>query len=294
MSTSPTQQVEEPQEAVTSQDGLPEGWATLPLGALISPSKDKIEPSDCPGTPYLSLEHVESRTNRIAGNGYATDVKSTKWLFHAGDVIYGKLRPYLNKVAIPNFDGICSTDFLVFKNGYGIANHMLLWFLSLPKVVEYANHHSSGIELPRVNFNALAQLDFLLPPLAEQHRIVAKVKELLARVNAARDHLAKAPKILKAFRQSVLAAACSGRLTQEWREQHPEVASSDMFLEELNRAVDRRGRPAESESLTDPSELGEIPSTWQWVPLRSVTKRIGDVDHKMPKRVEEGLPYVST
>ncbi|HEY1684394.1 MAG TPA: restriction endonuclease subunit S [Tepidisphaeraceae bacterium] len=69
--------------------------------------------------------------------------------------------------------------------------------------------------LPR---EALIAANFLLPPLAEQKRIVAKVEELLARVNAARQRLAKAVPILKRFRQSVLAAACSGQLTTHWRE----------------------------------------------------------------------------
>ncbi|MBI4567673.1 MAG: restriction endonuclease subunit S [Planctomycetes bacterium] len=63
----------------------------------------------------------------------------------------------------------------------------------------------------------LAQCDVPLPPLAEQKRIVAKLEALLARVNAARDRIARVPAILKRFRRSVLAAACSGRLTEDWR-----------------------------------------------------------------------------
>ena len=64
----------------------------------------------------------------------------------------------------------------------------------------------------------MQQLAIPLPPLPEQHRIVSKVDELLAGVNAARERLAKVPGILKQFRQSVLAAACSGRLTADWRD----------------------------------------------------------------------------
>ena len=60
-----------------------------------------------------------------------------------------------------------------------------------------------------------------LPPLAEQRRIVAQVEALLARVQAARERLAKVPALLKRFRQSVLAAACSGQLTEDWREDEP-------------------------------------------------------------------------
>src|SRR5438128_384123 len=91
---------------------LPEGWLNLRLGDVIEPSKDKIEPSKRPSALYLSLEHIQPETTRIIGKGSAGDVTSTKSVFRAGDVLYGKLRPYLNKVALPDFDGICSTDIL--------------------------------------------------------------------------------------------------------------------------------------------------------------------------------------
>src|SRR5437764_12385689 len=75
-----------------------------------------------------------------------------------------------------------------------------------------------------------------LPPLTEQQRIVAKVQALLARVNAARQRLAKMPAILKRFRQSVLAAACSGRLTVDWRETNADAASGVHLVDAIRRA----------------------------------------------------------
>jgi type I restriction enzyme, S subunit len=77
------------------------------------------------------------------------------------------------------------------------------------------NNHVSQASVSRF---VLLSTSILLPPLAEQKRIVAKVEELLARVNAARERLARVPAILKRFRQAVLSAACSGRLTADWRE----------------------------------------------------------------------------
>jgi len=105
--------------------------------------------------------------------------------------------------------------------------------MSTRYVVEYANHHSAGVQLPRVSFDKLADLEFALPPLAEQKRIVAKVEELLAAVNVARERLARVPAILKRFRQAVLGAACSGRLTEDWRERTQPAESA----EDLLRAV---------------------------------------------------------
>ena len=76
-----------------------------------------------------------------------------------------------------------------------------------------------GATRPRVTTKQLRQLEILLPPLAEQKRIVATVDALLAQVAAARHRLVRVREILKRFRQSVLAAACSGRLTGEWRQE---------------------------------------------------------------------------
>ncbi len=206
---------------------LVEGWASIRLGEVVSPSKEKVEPRERADSPYLGLEHIESGTATIIGRGQGSDVTSTKTVFRPGDLLYGKLRPYLNKVCIPDFEGICSTDILVFAKSPLIQSPFLLRFLMLPEIVEFANHNSSGIQLPRMSFDKLAGLAFPLPPLAEQQRIVAKVEALLARVNGAGQRLAKVPAILKRFRQSVLAAACSGRLTADWREEQGVLDEAD-------------------------------------------------------------------
>jgi type I restriction enzyme S subunit len=215
-------------------NGLPEGWLCTQFGNVVWPSKNKIEPHQKPEARYLGLEHIEAYTSKILGGGRASEVKSTKSVFKAGDVLYGKLRPYLNKVAAPDFDGVCSTDFIVFDQKICLNNRFLLWFLLQREVVEYANHNSTGVELPRISYGKLASLDFLLPPLAEQHRIVARIEKCLTRVNSARNHLSQIPAILKRFRQAVLVAACSGRLTEDWRTVNGVVDSyREFILEEI-------------------------------------------------------------
>lgn len=224
---------------IASEFELPEGWIPTKLGDLISPSKEKVDPSQCPNASYLGLEHVESHTGRIFGHGRACEAKSTKTLFRAGDVIYGKLRPYLNKVCIPDFDGVCSTDFLVFPAREELESRILMRFLLRPEVVEFASRHSTGVQLPRVNFGVLAELEFPLPPLAEQKRIVASVEQLLAHVNSAQEHLGCVPTLLKGFRHSVLAAACSGYLTADWREANLSDSAEEALARSATR-VDRR------------------------------------------------------
>jgi len=227
---------------------VPEGWAYKKLGEIVSPSKEKIEPTADSNIPYIGLEHIESNTSKITGHGIASEARSTKTVFHSGDVLYGKLRPYLNKVTIPDFDGVCSTDILVFNQNQIIDSRYLMRFLSTREVVEYANLKSKGISLPRVNFESLAEIPIPLPSFADQQRIVARVEALLTHVNAARERLSRVPLIMKRFRQAVLAAACSGRLTEGWREDHrKEIEFSNNSIEHV--------------------ELYEIPMQWKWVLL---------------------------
>jgi type I restriction enzyme S subunit len=202
-------------------------------------------------------------------------VNSTKAVFRAGDVLYGKLRPYLNKVAIPQFAGICSTDILVFAQRPHIDSRFLMHFLSRREVVEFASHHSTGVQLPRIGFGTLGSVEVPLPPLAEQRRIVAAIERVSCRVNAARVRLGRVPSTLKRFRQAVLAAACSGRLTADWRQQRsPKESAEKMRSRLLER---RRARLAVSgirrcePVAADADYLENIPEGWAVFSMEELT-----------------------
>lgn len=167
-------------------------------------------------------------------------------------LFYGRLRPYLNKVCMPDFDGICSTDILVFPRAEAVDNRLLMRFLATPTVVDYATHHSAGVQLPRVSFEKLAELEFPLAPLTEQKRIAAMVDDLLLGVSASREQLARVSAILKRLRHSVLAAACSGRLTKGWRQSGVPVS--------VAASQGRRAAPEAIEGRFD------LPETWTWLP----------------------------
>jgi type I restriction enzyme S subunit len=119
---------------------------------------------------------------------------------------------------------------------------------------EFCQHWVNQSTLPK---DALLAMPIPLPPLAEQKRIVAKVDQIFTRVNAARDRLAKAPAILKRFRQSVLAAACSGRLTADWRERNATDNGANQILGEIQKL--RRHKPP---AVRD--DLPQIPESWVW------------------------------
>lgn len=152
---------------MTDADDLPDGWAVATLKDVAENSKAKAGPGEQDEALYLGLEHIEAGTSRILGRGVGSDVKSVKNTFQAGEILYGKLRPYLNKVCRPDFDGICSTDILVLKPKTCFDPAFLHRLLTTQAVVEYAVANSNGINLPRTSYDALCQFEFALPPLAE-------------------------------------------------------------------------------------------------------------------------------
>jgi type I restriction enzyme S subunit len=274
-----------------SFDDLPEGWECKKLGEIISPSKEKIEPTADSTLPYIGLEHIESNTSKIIGQAIASEAKSTKTVFHSGDVLYGKLRPYLNKVAIPDFDGVCSTDILVFNQNPIIDSRYLMRYLTTGDVVEYANRKSKGISLPRVSFESLSEIRIPLPPLAEQQRIIARIEALLTHINAARDRLSRVPLIMKRFRQAVLAAACSGRLTEGWREENPDVEPATVLLEKISVKREKKiiAHLKNVEPLND--ELSDLSENWTWTQLGFITESMKNGVYKTPDFYkDDGFP----
>jgi len=114
-------------------------------------------------------------------------------------------------------------------------------------------------------------IPFPLPPLPEQRRIVAKIEELFARLDAGVSALEKARAQLKRYRQSVLKAAVEGRLTEEWRRGHPDVEPSSVLLERIEREREKsgRGRGKKLRPL-DASGLPELPKGWTWATVEQV------------------------
>ena len=170
-------------------------WTTGALDSIAILDRRSIHPSEVEAaTPYLGLEHLDgnggincSQTVGSAG------LKSNKFQFSDRHVLFGKLRPYLRKIARPAFSGVCSTDIIPILPKDGVSRDYLFYYLRTPDTVNLATNRCSGVNLPRLSPKQLAFFQVPLPPFPEQRRIArildaadalrAKRREALAQLD---------------------------------------------------------------------------------------------------------------
>ena len=150
-------------------------WPTVALGDVAELRRDSVEPDETTRERYVGLEHIDPAALRVTRCGSPSDVRSTKFEFRSGDVLYAKLRPYLDKGALAQWEGICSTDILVIRPGDRLDSRYLALTVHLPAFLTYAVSTMSGVNHPRTSWESLKRFNFPLPPIAEQRAIAAVV-----------------------------------------------------------------------------------------------------------------------
>jgi type I restriction enzyme S subunit len=160
---------------------LPQNWCLAPIGACLRRRKETVEPWKSPTEQFgfVGLEDIEDDGRggvRIAQKP-GSEIESLKTVFREGDVLYGKLRPYLNKAAVATQDGICSTDIWAFEATSVILPHFAFHMLSCAPFVERVSMLTRGANLPRIDSGTFDDLLIPLPPLSEQRRVVEILRE---------------------------------------------------------------------------------------------------------------------
>lgn len=162
---------------------LPIGWVWSRLGEITNYGiTDKAEPSDvAEDTWVLDLEDVEKETSKLLQKARYSDKPflSSKNRFVKGDVIYGKLRPYLDKVIVADEDGVCTTEMIPVRGYASLSPFYLRLVMKTPHFINYADDSTHGMNLPRLGTDKARMALFPLAPYNEQCRIVAKVDELM-------------------------------------------------------------------------------------------------------------------
>lgn len=152
----------------------------IKLSKLMYTSSSIINPSEHDGiVNYIGLENIESNTGNLIGNyiHQYSDIKSAKNSFKTGDILFGKLRPNLNKVYLADIDGICSTDILVFST-YNNVNTKLMYYYLLSKVFnDKVVATVSGQQLPRTSWDKIKNIRIALPSPTEQQKIITQIEQ---------------------------------------------------------------------------------------------------------------------
>jgi len=149
---------------------VPEEWEVNTFAEIIHLSFKKVDPQNI-SAKCIELEHISQETGRILNYVPSKNQLSAKNVFKKGDVLFGKLRPYLKKYAMPDFDGVCSSEIWVLRDKSGkCINHYLFYLVQGDNFMKVANS-ASGTKMPRADWNFVKVASLPIPPLPEQRRI---------------------------------------------------------------------------------------------------------------------------
>jgi len=293
-------------------DKLPEGWAITRFGDLLLDAQNGCSARSGKGQPTVVLRLADVSTEgHIAQSGLRTiplpPEARKKYALRGGDLLAFRVNGSASIVG----QVICYRG----EADYTYCDHFIR-FRSDPDALDpsfaaYA-FRAEGIrgQVERYIVNSAGQntvsqasfrdVELLLPPLAEQRRIVTKLEVLLAEVNATRDHLTKVPAILKRFRQSVLAAACSGRLTADWREENPKAGDASSLVADLQQTHEAAGGHKQGNAAPPTDEAhdltsDELPPTWGLTEMRTAVCPDRPITYGILKPGPDttgGIPYI--
>jgi len=265
---------------------LPEGWLwttvsslgefdgeavkTGPFGAILK-SKEFVSS----GIPILAVGNVQSGHLDLknARVDHITEKKATElsdYRLRAGDVLFTRSGTIGRSAVVPqSADGwMMSYHLLRVRPNQLLINPQYLYFVFAGCQVsqQYTQDSTIGTTRPGINTQILKDVPVPLPPRAEQDRMVARIDELFSLVCSARDHLSKIPLILKRFRQAVLASACSGKLTEGWRNRQENLEPASRLVERIASMRSRASNGACVRTV-EAANLPAIPEEWTWVYL---------------------------
>jgi type I restriction enzyme S subunit len=257
-------------EDLKVDDNLPQGWTIAKLIDIVTHQKGKKPKilSDVPTfnfVPYLDIEAFINNNIRQYADPESSKISTENDVL----IVWDGARSGLT--GLGKEGAIGST--IVALTPLQIEQKYLLGFLQTKYDYINGNHRGSGI--PHVDPDILWNIDIPIAPLNEQKRIVAKLEKLLTKVNESCDRLSRIPTILKRFRQSVLASACSGRLTADWRQSHPDIEPAEELLKKDQK-----------------DELSELPENWYFVLIGDVINNLKYGTSKKCDYENKGIPVL--
>jgi type I restriction enzyme S subunit len=181
--------------------GIPAGWRALPLRDICPDLREAANPGDLEAdTPYIGLEHMPRRSITLNEWGRAEEVTSTKLRYRAGDILFGKIRPYFHKVGFALTDGVTSSDAIVLRPSSDAFHSLALLTVSSDWFVTVVSKTAKeGSKMPRADWKLMEQQAVVVPPggiLAALNETVAPILEQLRTLSFANQKLRAARDLL--------------------------------------------------------------------------------------------------
>lgn len=262
---------------------LPAGWLDVQLGDICSKPQYgyTTRASDKGITKFLRTTDITKGLKWASVPFCEVDPEDpNKFQLHSGDIVISRAGSIGFSALIENVEiqAVFASYLIRFRALDGIEKRYLKRFLESEAYWSQITERAAGNALQNVNAQKLSGLKIPLPPLAEQIRIAAKLDELLAQVDTLKARIDAIPALIKRFRQSVLAAAVSGHLTEEWRKSNPQKTTESMLngftpLPPPPRYKSRSDafiKGVKATAIGKPTECAI--NAWEWVPLVQIAK----------------------
>lgn len=197
---------------------LPSGWSKCELGEICKISSSKFDPTKSNEVKKcIELEHLSQKTGQILGFISSGEQKSIKNEFKKGQILYGKLRPYLQKFCQAKFDGVCSSEIWVLQ-GKKVTNDFLFYLVQSDKFNQIANK-TSGTKMPRADWEYMSEMPFFIPPELEQKKIAEILSTWDEAINLTINLIESKKQFKKALMQNLLTAKIRfPQFKDEWEE----------------------------------------------------------------------------